>query len=107
VTIAPALAAGVSPDDAVFVFARPADGSRMPLALLRKQVRDLPLAFTLDDSLAMAPNFKLSDHGEVIVGARISKSGSPMPQSGDLEGLSAPVRSGATGVALVVDRKLP
>ena len=107
VNLAPSLAAGVSPDDAVYIFARPADGSRMPLALTKRQVKDLPLAFTLDDSMAMSPSAKLSDHGEVIVGARISRSGSPMPQSGDLEALSAPVKLGASGVALVIERRLP
>ncbi|GIK88175.1 MAG: c-type cytochrome biogenesis protein CcmI [Betaproteobacteria bacterium] len=108
VTLAPSLAANVSPDDAVVVFARPADGSRMPLALLSgKKVRDLPLEFALDDSMAMSPAMKLSDHGEVIVGARVSRSGSPMPASGDYEGLSGPVKLGTAGVALTIDRRLP
>ena len=107
VRIAPTFAANVSPDDAVYIFARPADGSRMPLALVKKQVRDLPITFTLDDSMAMSPTAKLSDHGQVIVGARISRSGSPMPQSGDLEALSPPVKLGSSGHTLVIDRRLP
>jgi cytochrome c-type biogenesis protein CcmH len=107
VKLEPTLAAGVSPDDSVYVFARPADGSRMPLALLRKQVKDLPLAFTLDDSMAMSPSMKLSDHGQVIVGARVSRSGSAMPQSGDLEVVSQPVALGSSGLSLVIDRRLP
>jgi len=107
VALSPTLAASVSPDDAVYVFARPADGSRAPLALLRKQVKDLPLDFALDDSMAMAPNMKLSNHAEVVVGARISRTGSPMPASGDFEGLSAPVKLGASGVALTIDRRIP
>lgn len=108
VALSPTLAANVSPDDAVIVFARPADGSRMPLALLSgKKVKDLPLEFALDDSMAMSPSMKLSDHGEVIVGARVSRSGSPMPASGDLEGLSQPVKLGTGGVALTIDRRIP
>jgi len=107
VSLAPMLAAGVSPEDPVYVFARPADGSRMPLALMKKQVKDLPFAFTLDDSMAMSPSAKLSDHGQVVVGARVSRTGSPMPQSGDLEGLSPPVKLGESGLALVIDRRLP
>jgi cytochrome c-type biogenesis protein CcmH len=79
----------------------------MPLAILRKQVKDLPLTFTLDDSMAMAPNMALSNYPSVIVGARVSKSGSAAPQSGDLEGMSATVRIGATGLAVVIDRTLP
>jgi cytochrome c-type biogenesis protein CcmH len=79
----------------------------MPLALVKRQVKDLPIAFTLDDSMAMSPSAKLSDHAEVIVGARVSRSGTAMPQSGDLEGLSAPVKLGSTGLALQIDRRLP
>lgn len=107
VTLAPALAAGVAPDDTVFVFARPADGSRMPLALLRMKARDLPLAFTLDDSTAMLPGRKLSDHAAVIVGARVSKSGNAQPQSGDLEATLPDVKLGASDLKLVIDRRLP
>lgn len=107
VSLAPALAAGVAPDDTVFVYARPTDGSRMPLALLRAKARDLPLAFSLDDGTAMLPSRKLSDHGEVIVGARVSKSGNATPQPGDLETTTAPVKLGASGLKLVIDRRLP
>jgi len=106
VQLAPALTARVAPADTVFVFARAADGPRMPLAVMRKQVRELPAAFTLDDTMAMAPGTKLSDHPRVVVGARISKSGSPTPQPGDLEGLSAPVKVGDTGVVVVIGTEI-
>jgi cytochrome c-type biogenesis protein CcmH len=102
VTLAPALAAKASPDDTVFIFARPAEGSRMPLAIVRKQVKDLPAAYRLDDSIAMSPASLLSTAGRVVVGARISKSGQAMPQPGDLEGLSAPVTVGASGVDIAI-----
>lgn len=102
VELAPALAAKAGPEDTVFVFARPSEGSRMPLAILKKRVRDLPLAFTLDDSLAMSPQARLSQATRVVVGARVSKSGQAMPQPGDLEGLSAPVAPGASGLKLVI-----
>jgi len=102
VTLAPALAARASPTDSVFIFARAAQGSRMPLAVLRAQVKDLPMHYKLDDSMAMAPNAKLSGAAQVIVGARISKSGNAIPQPGDLAGESAPVAPGATGVAITI-----
>jgi len=107
VELAPALMARASPDDTVFVFARPAEGARMPLAILKKRVRDLPLEFTLDDSLAMSPQARISQASRVVVGARVSKSGQAMPQPGDLEGLSAPVPPGASGLKLVIANVVP
>jgi cytochrome c-type biogenesis protein CcmH len=92
-----------SPGDAVFIFARAAEGPPMPLAVLRRQVRDLPVAFSLDDSMAMAPGLKLSGFPRVVVGARISRSGSATPQPGDLQGISAPVANDAAGVAVLID----
>ena len=102
VRLDPALAARVAPGDTVFVFARATEGPRVPLAVLRKQARELPVAFTLDDTMAMAPGMKLSAHARVVVGARVSKSGQPAPQPGDFEGLSAPVNVGASGVNVVI-----
>jgi cytochrome c-type biogenesis protein CcmH len=102
VTLAPALAAKARPDDTVFIFARAAEGPRMPLAILRKQVKDLPLTFKLDDSMAMSPTAKLSSTPRVVVGARISTSGQATPQPGDLQGFSAPVAPGAAGLAIEI-----
>ena len=107
VSLAPALAARAAPTDTVFIFARAASGPPMPLAVLRRTVRDLPLEFTLDDTMAMAPNLKLSDFPEVIVGARVSRSGSATPQSGDLRGQSKPVKVGTTGIAIIIDNAAP
>ncbi len=102
VSLAPALQAQTRPDDTVFVFARPAEGSRMPLAILKKQVKDLPLAFTLDDSLAMTPAARLSTAQRVIVGARVSRSGNAVPQAGDLQGLSPPMANRASGLKIQI-----
>jgi cytochrome c-type biogenesis protein CcmH len=106
VELAPALAAKASPDDTVFIFARPAEDSRMPLALLKKRVRDLPADFSLDDSMAMTPAARLSGAARVVVGARVSKSGQAMPQPGDLEGLSEPTAPGATGLRIVIGQEV-
>jgi cytochrome c-type biogenesis protein CcmH len=103
VRLSPALAANAAPDDAVFVFARPAEGPRMPLAVLRKQVKDLPLRFELNDSMAMTPGRELSSVERVVVGARVSKSGSATPQAGDLEGASQVIQPGARGVIITID----
>ena len=97
----------VAPGDSVIIFARPAEGPRMPLAMLRVSAKDLPRSFALDDSMAVAPDFRLSNFAEVVVVARVSKSGSPMPQKGDFEGLSKPVKLGHSDVAITIDTELP
>ncbi len=108
ITLDPQVAAGAAPEDTVFIFARAVSGPRMPLAIVRKQVSDLPLTVTLDDSTAMAPSMKLSNFEEVAVGARISKSGTAMPQSGDLQGLVAPVVPGSgEPIELAIDSRIP
>jgi cytochrome c-type biogenesis protein CcmH len=103
VTLAPALQGHVAPDDTLFVFARAVNGSRMPLAVLRKQVKDLPLRFTLDDSLAMSPAAKLSGAASVVVGARISKSGKAGAQEGDLQGHLPAVALGTGSLKLEIN----
>ena len=102
ISLAPALAAKAAPEDTVFIFARALQGSKAPLAILRRQVKDLPLEVTLDDSTAMSPALRLSTQTQVVVGARVSKSGNAMPQPGDLQGLSPTVAVGARGVQLVI-----
>lgn len=104
VRLSPELKSKVQPGDTLFVFARAAQGPRMPLAILKLQAKDLPVNFSLDDSMAMSPQMKLSNFPEVVVGARISKSGNAMPQPGDLEGTSQPVKVGQTGVAISIDQ---
>jgi cytochrome c-type biogenesis protein CcmH len=108
VKLAPALTASVAPTDTVWVFVRAATGPKMPLAIIRKEAKDLPATFALDDSMAMQPNMKISSFPEVVVGARVSKTGNAAPQSGDLEGLSKPVKvAGTQGVAVVIDTRIP
>jgi cytochrome c-type biogenesis protein CcmH len=102
VQIAAALKAKAAPEDTLFVFARAVDGPRVPLAILRRQVKDLPLTFTLDDSMAMNPAMRLSTATQVIVGARISKSGNAIAQPGDLQGFSKAVAVGASGLKIEI-----
>ena len=107
VTVAAEIAARVSQADTLFVFARAEDGGRVPLAVLRASARQLPMSFTLDDSMAMSPQSKLSQAGSVRIEARITKSGNATPQPGDLVGRSEPVRPGARDVNVVVNQVVP
>jgi cytochrome c-type biogenesis protein CcmH len=105
VVVADSLRSRVGPDDSLFVYAKALSGPPMPLAARRARAGDLPLSLTLDDSTAVMPTMKLSQFEQVTVGARISKSGQAMPQSGDLEGEVSPVETGQVGkVKILIDR---
>ncbi len=86
VSLAEGLKSEAQPDDTVFVYAQALSGPKMPLAIVRKKVSDLPLSVSLSDADSVMPNMKLSNFKEVRLLARISKSGTAMPQSGDLIG---------------------
>jgi cytochrome c-type biogenesis protein CcmH len=103
VRISPQLKGQFGPEDTVFIYARAAEGPRMPLAVLRRQARELPAEFALDDSMAMAPGMTLSAHPRIVVTARVSKSGGATPQAGDLQGASEPVPNDASGVDVTID----
>jgi len=107
VTIAPDLAAKGSPADTLFVFAREVNGPPMPVSIVRATRKDLPFTFRLDDSTSPMPSRKLSDVGPVVIVARLSKSGEAMPKSGDLQGMSGPVKPGVNTVTVVIDREIP
>ncbi len=103
VSLSSALRGQVGPEDTVFIFARPASGGRMPLAAQRVQVKDLPYRFTLDDSTSMSSAMPLSSSAQVVLGARISKSGDAIPQPGDLSGQTGPVALGSKGITLEIN----
>jgi cytochrome c-type biogenesis protein CcmH len=107
VNLSAALKSKASPNDVVFIYATPANGDRMPLAIFKTTVSQLPFNFTLDDSTAMAPDRKLSAAGEVMVKVRVTKSGNAMPQSGDLSGSLGPVKVGAKGLKLEIKDQIP
>lgn len=104
----PALRGEVRLSDAVFIFARAASGPKMPLAAVKRAATDLPVTVTLDDSMAMAPQFKLSSFPEVVVVVRVSKTGDVIAKSGDLFGESAPIKvKDAGSIEVKVNQKVP
>ncbi|SEA53261.1 c-type cytochrome biogenesis protein CcmI [Variovorax sp. YR216] len=106
VTLAGNLPRTPAANETVFIYARAAEGPRIPLAVMKARAGDLPLGFVLDDSLAMRADHRLSGAGQVIVEARISRSGQAQPTEGDLIGSSGPVKPGARDLAIVIDGAL-
>ena len=107
VNLLPAFKSAVPAGSTLFIYARAVQGPRMPLAVLRLPVGSWPVTFKLDDALAMSPELRLSQFKEVVVQARISRSGEAIPQTGDWVGQSAPLKPGSQGVSLVIDRVQP
>ena len=107
VTINENLVSKASPNDTLFIYARAKTGPKMPLAILRLKASDLPATFTLTDDMAMTPTMKMSSFPEVVIEARISKSGQAVPASGDLQGFSQPVKIGNNNIAIVIDKQIP
>jgi len=92
VSLSAGLKSKVNADDVVFIYAKASHGPPMPLAAVRKRVADLPATVILDDTMSMMPQMKLSSFDTIDIGARISKAGSAMPQSGDLQGMMMSVK---------------
>lgn len=109
VSLAPETASMVKPDQAVFIYAQPINGPPMPVAVVRKQVSDLPMEVLLDDSMAMMPTHKLSDFKQVKISARVSLSGNASPESGDLVAADVlvDVANNSETVALQINQQLP
>ncbi len=107
VILGPNLASKASLPDTLFVFAKDVAGPPMPVSIVRASRKDLPFTFRLDDSTSPMPSRKLSDIDTVVIVARLSKSGKAMPESGDLEGMSQPIKPGAENITVVIDRERP
>lgn len=107
VTLSGSIAAKAAPNDTLFIYARAKTGPKMPLAIHRLKVSDIPATFSLNDDMAMMPTMKISSFPEVVVEARISKSGQAVPTSGDLQGFSQPVKLGDKDISIVIDQQVP
>jgi cytochrome c-type biogenesis protein CcmH len=107
VSLAPAMASKFDPSATVFIFARATQGMPMPLAIVRTSVKDLPYSYHLDDSTALMPDHKLSQASDVVIVARISKTGDAKPQAGDLQGASAAVKANGGLVDIEINQIVP
>lgn len=108
-SIDPNVLTQVSPESAVFIFARAFNGPPAPLAVVKKQVKDLPITVELDDSLAMLPNLNISAFDQIFIVARISMAGTPQAQSGDFFAQSSPIRPGIDQdvIELSISKRVP
>lgn len=102
VELAPGIKA--APNETVFVFARPVEGSRFPLAVAKVSVANLPFEFVLDDSLAMAADKPISGQRKVIVEARLSRTGNAIGKPGDMQSAPQTVALGKRNLTLQIDR---
>ncbi|MBX2848289.1 MAG: c-type cytochrome biogenesis protein CcmI [Acidiferrobacterales bacterium] len=85
ISIAEMVLSETNPNDTIFVFARAQNGPPAPLAVKRLTVADLPTQIQLSDGDAMLEQFKLSLFEDITVLARVSKSGNPISQNGDIQ----------------------
>lgn len=112
VSLQPKLAANVDKSTSLFVLARDPTNGGPPLAVVRRTVGDLPLNIKLSDSDAMIAGHGISSVARVQIVARISKTGAPLSQPGDLYGDAtldlATVASSAKPIAvkIVIDRQV-
>ena len=82
----------------------------MPLAVLRvptPRANAFPFEFELTDAMAMAPGLNLSSFAEVIIEARVSKSGNAQLQPGDLSGVTGVIKPGASGIIVTIGKVAP
>ena len=107
VNISPDLKDKISPEDKLYIYARAKNGPRMPLAIVILEAKNLPAKFTLKDGMGMNPNLKLTSFPEVIISARITKSGKAMPTSGDLQGFSEVIQIGNQNVNVLINKQIP
>jgi cytochrome c-type biogenesis protein CcmH len=101
VTLDPALAERVTRTDVLFVFARGPAAGGPPLAVVRTSPGGLPQSFVLDETSAMAPQFRLTPGATVNITARISRNGSPTATPGDLQGTANAVTAGQDDVVAI------
>ncbi len=94
--------------DVIFIYAKAKQGPRMPLAAQRMTLAELPASVVLDDSMAMVEGMNLSAFDQLVVSARVTKSGSAIAQSGDYIGrIVVENKTANTSLSVVIDTAVP
>ena len=108
VDVSPEVREKFAAGDAIFVYAKAKQGPRMPLAVQRMTLSALPATVVLDDSMAMVEGMNLSAFEQLVVSARVTKSGSAISQSGDYIGqIDVHDKTGKTTLNVVIDTAVP
>jgi len=107
ISVDAALANAVPDNASLFIFARSPDGGP-PVAVVRASAGELPGEFGLSDANAMIPGRSLADFQALSIVARVSLSGQPTEQSGDLFGeISYRPGQDLNVQALAIDQTVP
>jgi len=108
VTIAPQLQKQLSGTLPLFILARDPAAGGPPLAVQRHSSSDLPLTVELTEHEAMIPTRSIATVSKVLVVARLSRSGAPQQQSGDLYGEAEYEFGKNSGpLSIIIDRTAP
>ena len=108
VNVASELISKLPQEGTLFVFAKAANGSPMPIAAVKLTSYSFPVTVELNDSTAMVEGMNLSSAEDIIISARISLDDSVMPSSGELEGHSGSLkRESVSEYQLKIDTLIP
>ena len=80
----------------------------MPVAAIKMPARGFPLEIVLDDSAMLQPGATLTQYEKIVITARISRSGEPMAQSGDLQSQPLQVSTSTSETLdVIINQRLP
>ncbi len=108
IIVDPSLQDKIQENDVLFIFARTVSGPPMPLAAIKRQASGFPLTIVLNDSSLLRPDISLLDYNQLSITARISHSGQPAAQGGDLQSQTQLVSPTSNSkIILKIDKLLP
>ncbi len=85
VAISDKILASRSADDYLMIYVKAAKGRPMPIAIEKIKIKDFNGQVVLSDMNSVMPTKLLSEHGQVLVVARLSRTGSAMRQADDIQ----------------------